>query len=556
MNLQPATPTTRRADRILPALTIALLLVLNVLAVTSQIGRRLDHDEAQALHSAWLMDEGKRLYRDFMEDHPPFFLEALEVLRGDSDVIVWTARARVFTAFCGTWAMAAAALIVIRITGNAYAGALTLGALLGARWTWLRGLAEIRADAPSLALFLTGFLLVIWDRKPSWAMAWRIGCGIAIAFAAELVNPKWPLAGLCLGAFFLGQVWRLIRARPSYAIAALVPGIVILAGMYGLIVRATTLDDFLFFTFRLKAQNMEAFESQAWVVASFRKLTPLSHAPPRFAGVLPAALVLLGTAGLALGWKRMNRDTAWRAALVFAMVVAAVLEVRFLHPWPHLWPQFFLLLSFVVAIAYGVITAGVARLVEDSAKGGNAMARAWKLGAIGVALILAVPHLSETIASEIVDEYSAPWPAREQLARSLRPGETVWIGAGRHPITAHDASYLWYSFSDLVPTTLKLIAEGGGAGYLPGETVETLPVCRVASGAARTVRFLEITSYVEYMPGACACAQMVLSRPDVVPTGVAGVYEIVPPNSAPIGPGTPQHWDSFVRSRVARCATR
>jgi len=542
--------------RFAPFLTVALLLIVSCAAVVTQRNRRLDHDEAQALHSAWLMGDGLRIYRDFMEDHPPYFLQALQSLRpaDATRISAWAVRARVLCAVLGTWAMLAAAWIVLRMTGDRFSAALTFAALIGAKWTWMRGLADIRADSLSLALFMTGFLLVVWDRSPSRAAAWRLGGGIALAFAAEMVNPKWPLAGLALGVFFLAQAWRALRVRPALLVAMAVPVLAVAGVLYAALTRITTFQEFLFFTFQLKARNMEAFESQGWVVAIFRGLSPLHNAPPRFVGAVALALVLLTAFFLLRHCRPLGSDRAWRWLLVLTMLVATALEVRFLHPWPHLWPQFFLLYSFVMALVFGIAGSIVGTWLN--ARGSRA-STLWAVAMVLAALSLAGPHLLATVRSEIVAESSATWTGRHELLEALRPGETVWIGAARHPIAARDASYLWYSFADLVPTTLHFVEQNPSArGRLPALTVAALPVCEAAFGKAGALRFLEVSSYVEYVPGACGCAQIVLSRRDVVPTSVAGVYEIVPARARPAGPAAPPPWDAFVRRKVAQCATR
>ncbi|HVE71249.1 MAG TPA: hypothetical protein VNI54_07770 [Thermoanaerobaculia bacterium] len=591
----PATAST--AERVLLAAVIALLLLMNALAVANQLGRALDHDEAEYLHAAWLMDHGKRIYRDFLEDHPPFLFQLLRQMRTES-VFDWAVRARLFSAMCGTWAMIAAGLIVWRITRSAPAAVVTLAALLGAHLTWVRGIADIRADAPTLALFVTGFLLLIWDDTPSWSMAWRTGCGISLALAADLWNPKWPLVGLCLGVYFFAQCVRLMRVRAAYLLGAFVPILVTLGLFYAALTRVTTLDDYVFFNFLLKARNMDAFASQAWVVSSFRGLSPFHYAPPRFVGPVAIGLYLLAF---------LLAARSWRSLLVLVSVIAAALEVRYLYPWPYIWPQFFLLFSFVLAMAYGLLSAAIIRwthgklvafvamtataalviamvivhLATEGISASTAIAQCLAIAlvaapiviavirrdqiaatamggnaAIAVGLALALPHLSERMDVEIVDRYTASWPAREELLRKLQPGETVWIGASRHPVAAHDASYFTYSFTDLVPTTLALIAtQPDVQRYLPPLTADSLPVCQFARRRSGSLRFLEISAYAEFLPGACACAQVALSRPDLVPTEVAGVYEVLRPG-VPVARGPAPAWDAFVRERVARCASR
>src|SRR5213592_471949 len=88
--------------RIAAVFALAVILALHVAAVIVQLPRLLDHDEGEYLHASWLMAHGKRIYRDFMEDHPPYLYQLLNLLRpsGTSpqfpllNVPEWAARGR------------------------------------------------------------------------------------------------------------------------------------------------------------------------------------------------------------------------------------------------------------------------------------------------------------------------------------------------------------------------------------------------------------------------------------------------------------------------------
>src|SRR5207244_3669798 len=62
-----------------------------------------------------------------------------------------------------------------------------------------RAFADARPEAPSLALFLLGALLIAI--APRRAAVGALGVGL-IAFAF-LINPKWPLSSLALGLVFV-----------------------------------------------------------------------------------------------------------------------------------------------------------------------------------------------------------------------------------------------------------------------------------------------------------------------------------------------------------------
>lgn len=606
------------------AAILILLTGLSFAAVAMQIERPLDHDEAEYVHAAWLMGEGKRIYRDFMEDHPPFLYQVLLAVQPESagtpsrpDVLTWTVRGRIFAAICGTISVLAAGLAVWRTTGNSGAFALTVAALLGAHNTWLRGLAEIRADAPTLALFLTGLALLLWDEVPSRRMSWLLGSGIALAIAAEIWNPKWPLEGLCLGAFFLIQFVRLVRTRWTYAFGAIVPSVIVGAVAYLALTSATSVRDYLFFNFILKSQNLGGLESHSWMAGIFGQLSPTHFAPKRFTGLAAIAGYGLALGSLVWQWRRLGAAEAKRWVLILALVVASILEVRFVYPWPNLWPQFFLMLAYTLSMAYGLAGAGVARYVASFAGGlrttavGFALVLLTAMGALAVcarliaafelrpltiafvamamvlafvpvvlaltairrdgtldlswaarcalfpiAIALAVPPLAAKLEIRILPGNSASWEARTAILERMAPGETVWAAPSRHPIVAHDASYFWYSFPDLVSMTLARIAANPELGaYLPKTTARDIPLCQLARGEAPSLRFIEISPYVGYIPGACDCALSVLARPDIAPSPVPTVYEVLRPGTRAM-PGADGWNEAAVRRFIADTCSR
>jgi hypothetical protein len=265
-------------------------------------------------------------------------------------------------------------------------------------------------------------------------------------------------------------------------------------------------------------------------------------------GLLAAAIVRLTGD---ISGRRLTSALAF-GALLASSLIAFVVASRLLLAGPAWWSQAALTVSIIVAVAPVASRAWMLarrRVISEPATVRSAIL-------VG-ALALALPHLAGTMDRVMADPYSASWNQRREFNAALRPGETVWIGAARHPITAPDDAYFWYGLGDLMPMMLELIGRDPEVRrYLPPITVDSLPVCRVARGRPGNLRFIEISAYAEFTPGACACAQMALSRPDLVPTSVPGVYEVVRPGSRPIGPGHPQDWDSLVRSRVALCATR
>ena len=174
----------------------AAILLLQVLAVAGMAGRPLHYDENEYLHASWLMAAGKTIYRDFFEDHPPhlgLFLHA--VMPGGEpraiDVRAWAVRSRILTGAFGTLAVAAVMLFAWRMTRAPAAPVVAAATLLASSQIWARGLADIRAEAPTLALFWSGIVLLTWSAEASRAQALRASTGIGLMFFATVWNPKW-----------------------------------------------------------------------------------------------------------------------------------------------------------------------------------------------------------------------------------------------------------------------------------------------------------------------------------------------------------------------------
>jgi hypothetical protein len=578
----------RRAPWIAAAGVLAIVLALHVAAVAVQLPRPLDHDEGEYLHASWLLSQGKQLYRDFMEDHPPYLYQLLNVFRPTRtteafpllDVPSWAARGRMATSIIGTLAAAFAALLAWRAARHPIAGLITFCVLLGSDATWSRGILEMRADAPALFLFWLGALLILWDDGGPL----RSGIGIALVAASQVWNPKWPLESLVLGVFFLRNVMR----RPLRLAAAFLPTVAVLGVLLFLLTRATTLRDYIYFNFLLKSANMEAFRTNLWVWMYFKGRDAFHYTSEHFRGVWP----IVGL--LALLMLRPRRQAL--AALLLA--VTSFIELRFLYTWPRLWPQYYLMWAFTLAVVYGIVAGAamhVARQYFDAKPwrwlpiaGAVGLIGIWFAAsdlvsrladdtpAIGAARIVAVVVLLPLIVIGIValtrrgdGEAAAsilgtllaalalviaatglvytlnPWPpasmerwaAISYMQRQLRPGETVWVSASASPIGVHDSSYFWYSAMDLVPMTLGYIAKHPESrDFLPRLTQRDLPPCRVADGRDTTTRFIDLGNWLKQLPELCGCVEQLAGEGRITPTPFRLLFEVrrppVPPPPA------------------------
>ncbi len=468
----------------------AALLLLHLWAVWSVLRIACDHDEAEYLHASWLMGQGLRIYRDFMEDHPPFFFRMLLLLAPARvtnefpllDVPLWLARARILSVFCGTAAAMSAGAAVARVTRNGLSGIVVAMLVAGSPWIWFRGILQARSDAPALLFFWVGVVLLVWDEDVGLMPALRIGTGMALVVAAELLNPKWPLCGLLIGAFFLVRVVSFVRADRRCLIGIFLPSILIAIGFAVWLASTTTFSDFLFFNVTLKSSIVRWFRHSPAVARVFRGMAPFGFCTTL---ARPAVVLMILLAVVGLLWRRRSAIPSMNlrgVLMLVALVVAAAVEVRFVYPYPRLWPQYYLMWGFTAAVLAG-IALSLAQAAFPSVRG-------WLRAAGFLAGVVTAASCFLTVTS-FRDDAGYAWRRMSSVQKSLRPGDTVWLDATEHPIGVRDASFFWYSEHDLVPAVIDyIVRHPESAAYLPRSGDRDLPPCRILRGELSSVLYL------------------------------------------------------------------
>lgn len=337
--------------------------------------RPLQYDENEYLHSSWLIKAGRQLYRDFFEDHPPHLFLLLQAIAPDPppngtlrdlDILAWTARSRVVVAGFGSAAVVALMLMAWRATGSMIAPLVAMASLFTSVQLWRRGLADVRAEAISLALFWLGVVLLSWSWDTRRAQALRAGFGIGLAFFAIVMNPKWPVEGAVLGVVYLAYLGRLVRTRPRLLPFAVLPAAALALLAILPMFTVTTFKEYLFFNYTLKAATSDRFAHARWVIEHFRafpmwRTTDLVF-QPRF--VLPAAAFVamaLVVPRIRKHWPLARPRLAW---LIIVLHLSAWIEVRWIYPYPYLWAQYMVMLGMTTVLLYGMLPAAGAAVIE------------------------------------------------------------------------------------------------------------------------------------------------------------------------------------------------
>lgn len=491
----------------LAIIAVAAVLVCFAVAVHAQQLRVPHVDEAEYLHAGYLIDAGQRIYRDFFEHHSPLLFQTLAPLVPREigftvyDLGAYLTRARKLIGFFGGITLVAMAWLVWRISRWPGAALVVMAPLLAANTTWLRGLVDIRNDVPGLMLFWTGAALLLTQWRTPMRTALCSGTGIGLAFAAALWNPKWPFVSLLLGGVYLFRLWQSWKAGPRVLAVAIASAAAVAAIPLAFIRSAATFTDYINFTFRYSASLF------AWFAGKHQPFfdAPLKFCHPAFKGVWP---ILAGAIGIGfLAWprlrNRLERAQRWQLAAVLAMMVLAVLEVRFLAPYPNLWAQVFMMWCFTMAAVYATVAGLLIGLVPPRARdAAGALALA---AATAVCVIALAPRMKPAGVST-----PAYYPTMKHMLEQIEPRDTVWLGVANHPITARDAHYYWFGFNEHVAHIIEMQARGELPAFVPPVRELDLPPCRVARGLDRSVRFLSTGHDLTHLPVAQRCSDFLV----------------------------------------------
>lgn len=405
--------------------TFIIVLAAVWLIAFGIIGRPMDHDEVEHLHSAWLVGQGQIPFRDFWQHHSPmmYVLFAPLVKAGiDPIYIPLLAKTVVLALMAG---LAVLCWFMARFIWGADARAKTYGLL----WIALLPLAEFftpRPDAVATALVFAGLFVLVHPGRYTVLRYLVAGFlqGLGLSF-----SPKLYLVLLApVIASLRHSRW---RALPKL----IVFGVGVVAGAVPLLVYLLRHD--------LVAEFWE------WVI-QFN----LKHQVPAGFQFHPVFLGL----GLAGAWKLLSRvrglsgEPALLLLLAYLFVGIAALQNPLLHIYYYAAP--WMILTAVMASSMSV-----SDLLERAVRHSRSATAA---AALGLALLLyptmltLIPNRSESAVP------TADWKTWSALCR-LSENEAVLALAPVHPIFAEDAIGLysdWQStFTYLDPKLRDALAD-------------------------------------------------------------------------------------------------
>jgi hypothetical protein len=483
--------------RVAGALAIAALVVLHVAGlVRLATSGALDVDESEYLQAGVKMARGERIYADFFEHHAPFIFQGLSHLVGD-DLGAYVVRARVLAGVCGAISLTIAAILIWRATRRLYAVAILIGGLMAGTMVYGRASIFISPEPPALALFLLGALLIASASRRLAAGA----AGVGLITLSFFMNLKWPVSSLALVLAFVAG------AAPARRVA-----LAVVAAACALLLLVVAVDPRTYYDFMFLF-NREAYR---WSVFHRTSSFPVARGFYYCPGILRPWFVLPAAALVAFVAVRIRGAFAdvrivWGSLLI---LVASLIEIRFVYAYPLIWPQYFILWALAASATFAFVPQAVVALVPTRVK---PLARS-------VAVVFALLALVQGLLTFPTGSADPLSPATARVMTVLRPGDTVFMGAF-HPLGVRDASYYWFGFDDVVPAAIEFAATPRGRTFLPAIREEDLPPCRLERSLDPHLRFIGMDA-LRALPVAKACAQRLRARGVLVPVTPVGLYRV------------------------------
>ncbi|HEV7425536.1 MAG TPA: hypothetical protein VGQ46_04150 [Thermoanaerobaculia bacterium] len=515
MNLPSTHP---RLYRLVITAGFVFVAAIHIGVITGLIDRIPHVDETEQLQGSIMLARGERMYTDFAEHHPPFFFELLSAFAPTSDdepaLNRYLIRARALSGVFGTIAFAAAAWVLWKASGRAYTVLIFIALLLSRPVLWGRAFAEVRSEPPSLALWWAGAALILLPRESSRRHAVLRGLGLGLVAQACLWNPKWPVASVVIGVIFLLNV-----RRTRHAVTAVSTAVAVVAAGLAIVAMTTGLRAFFDHTFGFTRALVQW--SRAVQAASPRSAIAWLHCPDLFRLIYAAPAAAIVAFGV---WWR--RDAVRDVPLLWSMLAlaaAALIEIRFVYPYPALWLQYFIFWSILAAMMMALVPQICFAFVER-------FTPAVTKPAATIVTLLALVAATNALPANW--DTSDPYRVSSAYLRArLGPRDTVWIDMARYPLGAHRASYYWFGFRDVVPAAMRYAQTRQGAAILPAIREEDLPPCRLERGREPNLRFIAARLHYERLPTVAGCFDRLLAARRIAPTPFSDVYAVV--RSAP-----------------------
>ena len=428
--------------------TRATIAILALGVAGWSLVKDFDKDEIEAVHSAWKMLHGERIYVDFFQHHHPLlyaYLTPVIALCGERPATLLACRVAMWPFLAGM--LAATYILGRRVFGRPAA---TIGVLLAlASWPLMVKAVEIRPDVPQVLCGMIALVLLFpRTRQAARRSALRTGAEACVADHVYMVpgsakerdfrgakgdNPsvfdspvlRHFLIGVCLGVAFLflqkalfliagiGLVvaWRVFARETGWAVLLALPaGIAVVVVLFALWLAANgPLREYVFLNWTLNAHYRYQFGFD---------LT-LRHVCKR------ESITVLFAAIACLGYLRNRRR--WELAFLTLCLVGSIATV----PAPYL--QYWMPALPLVALLAG---HGMLKLLR----------RRRRLLFILLVCSAVMPAVVEAACQSGIN-----FSHLKRIGYVLdvtAPGDAVYDGDAQFNVFRRDIDYFWFSLSE------------------------------------------------------------------------------------------------------------
>lgn len=181
------------------------IAVFSVFSVWSSLFRDFDHDEFEALHSAWLSFSGQTIYIDFFQHHHfllYYSLAPVFAIFGEGVDAIVVARLLSLAMMLGI------IFLTYRIARLVYDRNIAILSVffLMTTFTFFDKAIEVRPDVPLVLMeLLSVFFLLSYFR---FREVWRLVASVVALFVGFLFLQKAVFLGILIGMLLLYKVWR------------------------------------------------------------------------------------------------------------------------------------------------------------------------------------------------------------------------------------------------------------------------------------------------------------------------------------------------------------
>jgi 4-amino-4-deoxy-L-arabinose transferase-like glycosyltransferase len=249
------------------------LLLLGILAVTFFLSlyRFFDHDEFEAVHSAWKMMHGEQIYVDFANQHHPFFyyvLMAFIRIFGETTRAIMAMRICIFAVYMGIlW-------LTYRLACDSFEQETARMAVLflATALIFLHKVIEIRPDVPQTAFGIAGFMF--FTKYLLHARRRDIIISAVLMATSFLFLQKALFAVIIIGGMLLIMVYRkTVPIRDTLLFAGVFIGMCLPYLAYLFITKSV--DAYIVWSWIINMKLDVYFPPYKYMVATLRENTPL-----------------------------------------------------------------------------------------------------------------------------------------------------------------------------------------------------------------------------------------------------------------------------------------